>query len=89
MNLRWNEWNLGHVARHGGEPGEAESVVRQARAPYPLRYPEDKYFVWGRGQGGRLLQVVYILDPDDTIYVIHARPLTDKEKRRYRRRRKR
>jgi hypothetical protein len=37
--------------------------------------------VWGRGRGGRLLQVV--LDDDDTIFVIHARPLTAGEKRRY------
>jgi hypothetical protein len=26
------------------------------------------------------VQVVYVLDPDDTIFVIHARPLTDREK---------
>ena len=35
---------------------------------------------------GRLLQVVFVIDPDDTIFVIHARPLTENEKKRYRRR---
>jgi hypothetical protein len=31
---------------------------------------------------------VFVLDDDGTVFVIHARPLTDLEKRRYRRRRK-
>lgn len=40
----------------------------------------------GRGNGGRLLQVIYLVDePQKTIYVIHARPLLDREKKRYRR----
>jgi hypothetical protein len=32
-----------------------------------------------------VLQVVFVLDEDGSIYVLHARPLTDTEKRRYRR----
>lgn len=32
-----------------------------------------------------MIQVIYVVDPDDTLYVIHARPLTDREKRRFRR----
>jgi uncharacterized DUF497 family protein len=86
MGFRWNEWNLEHLADHGVSPDEAESVVRSARRPYPEELPGDKWLVWGRGQGGRFLQVIFIVDPDDTIYVIHARPLTEKEKRRLRRR---
>ena len=38
---------------------------------------------------GRPLQVVFVLDEDETIYVIHARPLSKREKRRLRRREKR
>jgi len=34
---------------------------------------------------GRLIQVIFLLDQDDTVFVIHARPLTDKEKRRFHR----
>ena len=33
-----------------------------------------------------MLQVVFVIDEDDAIYVIHARPLTEPEKRRHRRR---
>jgi uncharacterized DUF497 family protein len=42
--------------------------------------------VWGSTSGGRLLQVVFVLDDDGTVFVIHARDLTDSEKRRLRRR---
>jgi len=47
---------------------------------------DEKWLVRGRGKGGRLLQVIFVLDEDDTIYVIHARPLTEKEKRKFRKR---
>jgi len=42
--------------------------------------------VRGADDTGRLLQVVFVLDEDGSVYVIHARPLTDPERRRYRRR---
>jgi uncharacterized DUF497 family protein len=83
--FRWNEWNTEHIARHGVTPDEAEKVVRNARRPYPSRRGDSKRLVWGRGLGDRFVQVIYIEDPDGTIFVIHARPLTDQEKRQYRR----
>ena len=53
----------------------------------------NKWRVVGRGYGERWLQVVFVFDPEeedpeteDTAYVIHARPLTDREKRRERKR---
>jgi hypothetical protein len=33
------------------------------------------------------LQVIFIFDPEDTVFVIHARPLTDREKKRVRKKR--
>lgn len=86
MEFRWNEANAIHIARHGVGPDEAEGVIRNARKPYPLRSSDDKWLVWGRGLAGRLLQVVFVLDEDGAVYVIHARPLTENEKRRRRRR---
>lgn len=88
MQFRWNDWNLEHVAKHGIDPLEAELVLLAPRKPYPLKREDEKWLVWGRGFGGRLLQVIYLLDEDGTIYVVHARPLTESEKRRYRRRRR-
>jgi uncharacterized DUF497 family protein len=88
MEFRWNEWNIEHIGSHGVDPEEAELVVRQAKQPFPLRYPDEKFLVWGLGRGGRFLQVIYILDDDDRAYVIHARPLSEREKRQFRRRRR-
>jgi uncharacterized protein len=88
MEFRWNEWNLEHLNRHGVSPEEAEQVVRQAEPPYPQGRENEKLLVWGKGRGGRLLQVVYLLEEDDNVYVIHARPLAETEKKRFRRRRR-
>ena len=85
MEFEWNDWNLEHLARHGVEPAEAEAVICGARSPYPIRRENDKWLVWGPGQGGRLMQVVYVVDELDGLFVIHARPLTHREKRRWQR----
>lgn len=83
MEFRWNEWNLDHATRHGVAPSEAEALVRRG----PARHVgQNKYRVQGRGSGGRYIQVIYVIDPDRTIYVIHARPMAVREKRRWRRR---
>ena len=87
MKFGWNEWNEQHIARHGVGKAEAEEVIDNARPPYPTYRGEGKYLVWGPGPGGRLLQVVFLLDEEGTIYVIHSRPLTDREKQHFRRRR--
>lgn len=87
--FRWNQWNIAHLSRHGIGTDEAEWVIRNARYPFPFHGEDGKWFVWGRGTGGRLLQVIYVLSEDaDVAYVIHARPLNEVEKRRYRRRTK-
>ena len=85
MDFRWIPWNIDHIAGHGISPEEAELAVERAKRPYPRRSEEDKWLVRGRGRGGRLIQVVFVLDDDGTVFVIHARPLTDAEKRRFRR----
>lgn len=85
MDFRWNDWNLRHVAEHGVDPEEAEEAVESADSSWPRYRGDGKWLVWGRGRGDRALQVVFVLDADDTLFIIHARPLTDKERRRFRR----
>ena len=89
MEFRWIDWNIDKVVDHGVTPREAEDVVGGAASPYPRHREDDKFLVWGPTAAGRLLQVVFLLDEDDTVFIIHARPLTDKEKRRRRRQRRR
>ncbi len=88
MEFRWSPWSWEHVQKHGIDPEEAEGVVRRAAQPYPLYRGDGKWLVWGRGRGGRHVQVVFVLDTDGTVFIIHARPLTNREKQRERRRRR-
>ena len=81
--FRWNEWNEDHATRHGVTIIECETIVRRGRREY---VGDGKFRAVGRGAGDRWVQVVYLYDPEDTVYVIHARPLNDREKRRQRRR---
>ncbi len=86
INFRWIGWNKGHATEHGVSEEEIESVVRQANRPFPEKIGDGKWLVVGPGWGGRMIQVICLLDPDDTRFVIHARPVTAGEKRRTRRR---
>lgn len=86
MLFRWNDWNEEHIGAHGVSPAEAEQAVLSARSPFPTAQGDEKYLAWGAAEDGRLLQVVFVIDPDGVVFVIHARPLTESEKRRYRRR---
>ncbi len=86
--FRWNEWNISHIGEHGVRPAEAERVIRAARPPFPERRGDEKWRVVGQTDVGRFLHVIYVVDPAGTLFVIHARELTDIEKRRYRRRRR-
>lgn len=85
MQFRWIDWNRDHIAEHGVEPEEAEMVVRNAKPPFPRKIGDEKWLVVGRGVGGRFVQVIYLNDADETVFVIHARPIEDREKRRLRR----
>ena len=86
--FRWIQWNRDKIAQHNVEPAEAEFAVDHARRPFPLKVDDEKRLVWGQTPGGRYLQVVYLIDREESIFVIHARPLTNKEKKRWRRRRR-
>jgi hypothetical protein len=86
--FRWNDWNIGHVAKHDVGRADAEYVVNHARSPYPRYEGDGKYVVRGQTSAGDYLQVIYIFDPRTVVYVIHARPLTDPEKKQLRRKRR-
>jgi uncharacterized DUF497 family protein len=88
MEFQWDSWNLDHVILHGVTPEETEAVVRRAARPFPRDIGEGKQVVWGRGSGGRLLQVIFVPDSDGTLRIIHARPLSAKEKHQWRKTRR-
>lgn len=62
----------------------SSTALVHARRPYPKIIGDGKWLVIGQTALGRYLQVIYVDDDDDadTVYVIHARELTDTEKQR-------
>lgn len=85
VEFRWNAANVEHVDEHGVTPAEAEYVVdnNAFRA-----IGDGKYLAIGQRANGQYIQVIFIFSPPGVVYVIHSRPLTDREKRRHRRRRR-
>lgn len=77
--FKWHAWNLDHATRHGCTVGEIESVVRNEN---PRHVGDGKLMVIGRGQGGRVIRVVYVIDREGPIFVIHAMPVTTRRRRR-------
>ena len=89
MECKWNAWNIDHIAMHGISPPEAEFVIAQAQAPIPKYVGDGRHLVRGQTSAGHYLQVIFTYDKfDGRIYVIHARPLTDREKWQLKRRRR-
>ncbi len=65
------------------KPVRRRRPVLNARPPFPQKDSggRGKWRVIGRGQGDRLVEVVYIIDPDDAIFIIHAMPLISRRRR--------
>ena len=80
--FRWNDWNMAQATKHGCTLSEVESIIRGAHRGFPRKHGNGEWLVIGRGVGGRMVEVIYVLDADETIYVIHAMPLTARRRRR-------
>jgi len=90
--LIWDEWNVEHIADHGVEPEEVEDVCTSRRR-LVLRIGLSKrglkrYQVFGPTDSGRLLTIILDRVQPGQFYVVTARDMTEREKRRYRGRRK-
>jgi len=86
----WTAINVTHLATHEIGPDEAEYIVERGQPPYPQMIGKDKRLVIGQLPDGRHVQVIYVPSRSvrGAVYVMHARPLTEREKRRFRRRRR-
>src|SRR5690348_4827907 len=79
--FRWNEWNRGKCDKHHVDPRDAEYVVNHPYRGFPRKIGDQKLLAMGQAPDGTYLEVIFILDADMTVFVIHARPLTENEKR--------
>jgi uncharacterized DUF497 family protein len=85
--LIWPEERIEHIARHGVTPEEVEEVC--FGQPLVLRAKSEGdnpvYYALGQTESGRYLFCVVIQFPDGKGYPVTARPMTEKEKQRYKR----
>ena len=81
--LRWDDWNVGHIARHAVTPEEVEEVCHGSFIL--LRGQKGRSVIVGPTRHGRLLAVVLAPEPDeeDVYYPVTARPAARKERQLY------
>ena len=79
-DFRWNAWNLANATKHGCSVAEIQSVVWNGGRGYPRKCGGGKLVTVGRGQAGRIVEVIFVKDPDGTLYVIHAMPLSTRRR---------
>ena len=85
--FEWDETNLEHLEKHGFSRADAEAVItdpRRVRVDSYNARGEKRYGVIGRGTGGDILHVVFVLRGSN-IRPFHCRAATPAEKRRYKR----
>ena len=87
----WPRDRIDHISIHEIEPEEFEEVCfgeslilrGKSEGQNPI------YYILGQTSGGRYLFCVVISFPDGNGYPVTARPMTEKEKRRFRKWKKR
>jgi uncharacterized DUF497 family protein len=81
----WPEDRVDHISRHGVSPEDFEEVC--FGSPLVLRArsegPNPVYHVLGETHSQKHLLCIAIQFPDGKGYPVTARPMTDREKRRY------
>ena len=84
--LIWPQDRIEHIARHGVTPDEVKEVCSGESFVQRVKSQGENpvYYVLGQTDAGRYLFCVVIRFPDSRGYPVTARPMTDREKRRYR-----
>ena len=80
-HLRWDPWNIAHIARHGVTPDEVEEVCR---GPYIVRQGyQARLVLIGPTTTGRMLAVVLEPVEPGVFFPLTARPASRRERRLY------
>jgi len=81
----WTEERVNHIAQHGVHPEEVEelcfggALVQRAKSSGA----NPVYYVLGQTEAGRYLFCVVIQFPEGKGFPVTARPMTQKEQRRF------
>jgi len=80
--LRWDSWNVAHIARHAVTPDEVEEVCHGA--PTFSQTYKGCLRVIGPTRIGRMLTVILAPEgPGGVYYPVTARPASRQERRRH------
>lgn len=79
--LVWDEWNIGHIARHGVTPDEVEQV-RQGDFVY-WEADKGRIMLVGETKAGRLISAVLSYKGEGRYYPITSHTASRKQRRRY------
>ncbi|HLF72173.1 MAG TPA: BrnT family toxin [Dehalococcoidia bacterium] len=79
--LRWDIWNVAHIARHDVTPDEVQQVCK--REPFASQTYRERLRLIGPTSAGRMLTIILEPEGAGVFYVITARPASRKERRRY------
>ena len=84
MEFDWDAANLGHIARHGIAPKEAEEAVliEPLETDVQSHLSEQRVLCFGRAKSGRLLTVLYT-ERRGKIRVVTAYEMTKLQQRMY------
>jgi uncharacterized protein len=83
---RPSAWSEDHIARHGVTMAEVNEVLAGRHRESPGR--EASTIITGQTQAGRYLLIVAVTDSDDSddlAFIVTARPMTEREKRTFKR----
>ncbi len=87
--LIWDDWNIEHIAEHGVEPEEVDSLTIEryhlVRRAGVTRYGLPRYHLYGQTDTGRYLFVVLDREEGHAFYVVTARDMNTAEKRAFQR----
>ena len=83
--LIWTQDRVEHIAAHGIEPNEVEEVCFGAPLVFRTKSKGDNpvYHVLGQTEEGHYLFCVIIRFPHGKGFPVTARPMTQKEKKRF------
>lgn len=85
-HLKWDQWNVEHIARHHVEYWEVEELLQNDPLLIRMGRPRGRIHLIGRSDSRRYLAAFADPEDGDEYYVVTARDATSAERRRYARR---
>lgn len=82
-NLKWDSWNIGHIASHNVIPEEAEEAIFSRSSRVRKGRGDNIYYVFGQTLPGRYLFIVLRDLGNSTAFPLTTRDMTNSEKKLY------